>query len=66
MTSPRPAATRGEGQGEGWRLIEPPLPGPLLHKCVEERELSEVVQIVRCAAGRRRLQSRLDSLRAWQ
>jgi hypothetical protein len=25
---------------------EPPLPGPLLHKYVEERELSEVVQKV--------------------
>jgi hypothetical protein len=22
---------------------EPPLPGPLLHKCVEEREIYEVV-----------------------
>jgi hypothetical protein len=40
MTSPRPAQ-RGEGKGEGNFLAAnpmPPLPDPLLHKCVEERE----------------------------
>ncbi|MGD0814938.1 MAG: aminodeoxychorismate synthase component I [Verrucomicrobiota bacterium] len=36
---PRPAqAGRGKGRGESRK--EPPLPGPLLHKCVEERETS--------------------------
>jgi hypothetical protein len=28
---------------------EPPLPGPLLHKYVEEREKGKAAQIVRCA-----------------
>jgi len=36
--SPR-SAQRGEGQGEGFEKV-PPLPGPLLHKCVEEREMA--------------------------
>src|SRR5277367_3041336 len=51
MTFPRPAA-RGEGQGEGFprsKLVKPPLPNPLLHKSVEERENSKVNQKMKCA-----------------
>jgi hypothetical protein len=29
--------------------MKPPLPNPLLHKCVEVREESEIVHKVRCA-----------------
>jgi hypothetical protein len=35
---PSPRGNAGRGTGRGVRLVEPPLPSPLLHKCVEARE----------------------------
>ena len=49
VPSPRPA---GRGKGRGARQsgqVKPPLPNPLLHKCVEEREEDTVAQNVRRA-----------------
>jgi hypothetical protein len=41
------------GGRERERGIEkgPPLPCPLLHKCVEEREIDEICKKLRCAPG---------------
>jgi hypothetical protein len=61
MTFPRPAQ-RGEGQGEGIFLSAnpmPPLPYPLLHECVEEREKTKVPK--KCQAPNPRFHRRSDA-----
>jgi hypothetical protein len=45
---------------------EPPLPDPLLHKYVEEREWTEVVQKVRCARADRTPRRGVPTTEDWR
>jgi hypothetical protein len=49
-----------EGRRMGW---EPPLPGPLLHKCVEEREKTGGFALREPAVGSNSVQIRLEKER---